>query len=222
MPVPKVIEIRAARKPVTTRGLSRPVLVRELPDLPVLPETLVKLELAARERPIELARISEFILSDPGAAIQVMRLAAPNGAGDPHPQRMEDCISSLGVQACLDAMSKHLVIRCHRNLTLVEAWEHAALIAGLCERLAEEQIWHATPQDARWVGLCHEIGRLPEVLGWDLAGEPLIDLNLAGLLMAQAWSLPSCVVEYFSDLLNSNSDSPWTRIVHEAHQIAFR
>jgi hypothetical protein len=222
VPKQEIIEIGAARKASTTGHFTLPNLIRELPDLPVFSETLLKLELAAHERPVELARVSDLLLSDPGAAIQVMRLAGRNWEGGGHPERIEDGIAGVGVQACLDAVSKHILTRRRVDSAIVEAWEHARVIAYLSGLLAQEMGWDAPPGDARWVGLCHEIGSFPAILGWGLAGEHAIDLNLAGLLMAQAWSLPRCVVEYFSDCLNAKSDSPWMMIVDHAHQMVER
>ena len=217
-----VIEIGAARKTAAVSQFSQPDLIRELPDLPVLPETLVKLELASRDRPVELARVSEMILFDLGAAIELMRLASRDWEDGGHPERIEDSISHLGIPTCLDAVSKHIMIRCKHNLPIVEAWEHAGVIAYLSGLLVLEMDLYTTPEDARWVGLCHEIGRLPEILGWDMAGKGSFDVNLAGLSMAKAWSLPRCVVQYFSERRDAKSNSRLTAIVDEAHRMIKR
>jgi hypothetical protein len=218
----KLVEIRAAREAQTASQFSQTDLICDFPDLPVLPETLLKFELAVRESAVELAWVSSLILSDPGAAIQVMRLAGSEWSDGSHPGRIEDCISGLCLQACLDAMSKRIITRCTGNPLVVEAWEHARAIADFAGLLAEGEAWRSTPENARWVGLCHEIGRLPMILGWDLPGALSTDPNLAGLAMAKAWSLPRCVVEYFSDRLSSKPNSPWTAIVGEAHQMVER
>jgi len=213
----KVIGIGAARTATISR-FSNPDFIRDLPDLPVFPDTLLKVELALHERPVELARISALILADLGAAIQVMRLARREWDDGAKPDRIEECICSLGLQACLDAMSKRTIARCPRNLAVVRAWEHAAAIAGLSGLMAEEQSSATTTEEATWVGLCHEIGSLPEVLGWDLAGKRAIDRNATGLAMAEAWFLPRCVAQYFSDLLISDRESWRTAIVDRAHE----
>jgi hypothetical protein len=213
----KVIGIGAARTATISR-FSNPDFIRNLPDLPVFPDTLLKLELAVGERPVELARISSLILADPGAAIQVMRLARREWDGGTHPDRIEDCICGLGLQACLDAISKRTIARCRRNQAVVRAWDHAGAIAWLSGIVAEEQASAATTEEAKWVGLCHEIGSLPDVLGWSLDGKWSVGCEAAGLAMAEAWSLPQCVVDYFSDRLAGNPQSPWTALVDQAHQ----
>lgn len=213
----KVIGIGAARTATISR-FSNPGVIRDLPDLPVFPDTLLKLELALRERPVELARISSLILADVGAAIQVMRLAIREWDGGNHPDRIEDCICGLGLQACLDAISKRTIARCRRNQAVVSAWDHAGVIAWLSGLAAEEQGSAATTEEAKWVGLCHEIGSLPAVLGWSLDGRRSAGSEAAGLALAEAWCLPRCVVDYFSDRLAGNPRSPWTALVDQAHQ----
>jgi hypothetical protein len=213
----KVVEIGAAKAAASINRLWKPDLIRALPALPVLPETLLQLELEVGERPVELARISNLILSDPGAAIQTTRLASHEWDSDSSPRRIEDSISGLGVHACLDALSKHVITRCGRNQAAVAMWEHAIAIGHISKHLAEEYVMVAIPENARWVGLCHEISSFPEVFGWNLVGRNSTDLNLVGLSLAEAWSLPQCVAEYFCDRLMANHDSPWTAIVDEAH-----
>lgn len=218
METQKVVEIGAERKASAPGKSLQPEVIQNLPGLPVLPETLVKLELAAAERPASLARVSDLILSDPGAAIQVMRHADRDWGGGGHPQRIEDAISSLEVQACLEAISKHTITRRRRDLPIAAAWEHAGVIA-YASGLQAERRNHCAPEDARWVGLCHDLGKFPEILGWELAGIHHADVNFVGLSIAEAWSLPRCVVEYFADLLNFRSNRPWTILVDQAHRM---
>lgn len=214
----QIIEIGPARRASTSDRLTQPQFIRELPDLPVFPETLLKFELAIHERPVELAGVSDLLLSDPGAAIQVMRTAGRNWEGDDPAERIEDAISSLGVKTCLHAMSNHTLTRGTSKSAILNAWEHASVIAHQSGFLTQEFTPNAPPGDARWVGLCHEIGSWPAILGWAPAGERAIDPNLMGLSMAQAWGLPPCVEEYFSDRLNAKADSPWSVIVDQAHK----
>lgn len=66
----------------------------DLPDVPALPETLLQMELRLHEFSIDLHELSQLVLSDLGATLQIMRLAArESSAPDAHPARIEDCIS---------------------------------------------------------------------------------------------------------------------------------
>jgi HDOD domain len=195
--------------------------IRDLPDIPVLSETLLLMELKAGERAVDLREISHLILSDLGAAIQIMRLAASEDfSADGRLTRIEDCISGLGLQACLDAMSRRPLKRGSRQPAVLEAWLHARITAENSRFLAEQQFPDVNPDEAYVVGLLHAIGLLPGVLGWDRAHPLSKDPILAGLRMAEAWSLPYCVMEYFSALRMPHAANGWADIVRQAHQQA--
>jgi len=220
----KVFEIRRVENRALI-GQSQPPtehlsLLRELPDVPVLSETLLLVELACSDRPVELRRISKIILSDPGATIQVLRLAGRECAEGSRSGRIEDCIAGLGLGACLDAMSRRTVTRTSQYAPIVEAWEHARSIAEISRQLVEDMAWNAVPEDATLVGLCHEIGRFPELLGWDFPLPHARGIDFAGQTIAAEWSFPVCVREYFAGRINAGSHRRWSAIVDRAHEIA--
>jgi hypothetical protein len=194
-------------------------LALELPDVPVLSETLLLMELKSRDRAVDLTEISQLVLGDLGAALQIMRLAGREDCfAEDLPTRIEDCISGLGLQACIEAMSRQTVKRRHRPAAIVETWTHAQTVAQSCRSLAEENVIAVNPDEAFLVGLFHTIGMLPEVLGWDWTTSRCSDPDLAGLRMAEGWSLPQCVVEYFSELQSLSEPGKWREIVHRAHR----
>src|ERR1035438_6448233 len=67
-----------------------------LDEVPVMPVTILCLELLSKEPLVDLKRASEIILSDVGATIQILRLI---GGGydfdEERPRRMGDCLASL-------------------------------------------------------------------------------------------------------------------------------
>lgn len=217
----KVFEIGTVRSAVPFWQLNSVDLVRNLPDVPVLSETLLLMELKSRDRAVDLTEISQLVLGDLGAMLQIMRLAADEDVSeDSRPTRIEDCISGLGLPACIEAMSRQTVKRRNRPAAIVETWTHAQLVAGNCRYLAEENIIAVNPDEAFMVGLFHTIGSLPEVLGWEWTTPFCDDPELTGLRMAEAWSLPHCVVEYFSELRSLSKPGRWREIVHRAHRQA--
>jgi len=217
----KVLEFGIARSEVSSRSLAQLDLVRDFPDVPVLSETLLLMELKIRDRAVDLTEISHLVLGDIGAVLQIMRLAGGEDvSADSRPTRIEDCISGLGLQACLEAMSRQTVKRRNRLPAIVETWSHARVIAENCKFLAEEDMLPAIPDEAYLVGLLHAMGTLPEILEWDWTPSAFSDLDLAGLRMAEAWSLPGCVVEYFCELRSNSKTNRWTEIVQRAHQLA--
>jgi hypothetical protein len=213
----KILEIGSARNPLFLQ-LNRLEREQELPDVPVMPETLLLMELMVRERTVDLGELSQLVLSDLGAAIQIMRLAgSEESLAEAHLARIEDCISGLGLEACLDAVSKQTLKRSARHPGMNAMWTHAREIAEICRTLAEESPLSANPEDAYLVGLFHAIGSLPVVLEWDRTIYLPDDRELAGLRMAQAWSLPPCVIDYFSELRPLSNGNRWRRLVERAH-----
>ncbi len=217
----KVFEFGIARSAASSRSLAQLDLVRDFPDVPVLSETLLLMELKIRDRAVDLTEISQLVLGDIGAVLQIMRLAGDEDvSADSRPTRIEDCISGLGLHACLEAMSRQTIKRRNRLPAIVETWSHARVIAENCKFLAEEDMLPANPDEAYLVGLLHAMGTLPEILEWDWTPSAFSDLDLAGLRMAEAWSLPGCVVEYFCELRSNSKTNRWTGIVQRAHQLA--
>jgi HDOD domain len=209
-------QINLVREP--SRDLARD-LVCELPDVPVLSETLLLMELKSRDRAVDLTEISQLVLGDLGAVLQIMRSAGrEDSSAESRPTRIEDCISGLGLQACIEAMSRQTIKRRNRPAAIVETWAHAQTVAENCRSLAEQDVISANPDEAFLVGLFHTIGSLPEVLGWEWTNAISSDPDLAGLQMAEAWSLPQCVVEYFTELRSLPKPGRWRDIVHRAHR----
>jgi hypothetical protein len=211
----KVFEIETAQNRVFFQ-LHEPDLDRELPDIPVMSETLLLMELMAGERAVDLTEVTQLILSDLGAAIQIMRLAGREGLAG----RMQDCISGLGMQACLEAISKRTIRRSGCDPAIVEAWEHARKTAENCRFLAEEAFLPVSPDEAYLVGLFHAIAALPNVLGWAPRPQTTGNHDGVGLRLALAWSLPDSVVAYFSEIRPRSAEIRWKEMVRTAHQEA--
>ncbi len=191
----------------------------DLPDVPVLPETLLRLDLETQERCVDLRGISRVVLSDVGATVQVLRLSGlGSSCMEPRLTRIEDCISDLGVSACLDAVSAETLGRNYRCDLVTEIWEHSREIAHYAKLIAE-QMPEVNPDEAYLVGLLHTVGLLPNALGWN-GGGGAVDGSLAGLQLARQWSLPNAAVEYFREMHRDGSASPWGEIVHKAHRLA--
>lgn len=192
----------------------------DFPDVPALPETLLLLELEMGERYVDLRDISELMLGDLGASLQILRLAGREyGTDEGRPVRIEDCISDLGLRACLKAASRQTVTRQSRQRAIFETWAHSREIAKYCRSLADEMSMPISPEEAYLTGLFHELGSLPAVLGWPQTRLNSSDPAIAGLLMAQQWSLPVCVADYFRELLSPEYLTHWSGIVRMAHQL---
>jgi HDOD domain len=189
-------------------------------DVAVMKETLLLVELETQGFRVDLRAMSKLVLSDLGATLQILRLAGREyGDAEGRPVRVEGCIADLGVQACMDAMSAHLMPRDLRSPAVTELWRHSRDIAGHTQHLAE-QTADVDPDQAYLVGLCHSIGSLPGVLGFEGKTRQEADSARMGLELAREWSLPGCVIDYFSDVEKREGRFAWTRIVEAAHRCA--
>jgi hypothetical protein len=193
----------------------------ELPDIPALPETLLMMELSAVGSAIDLRQITGVVLRDIGATIQIMRQAgAECCTSEEQCSRVEDCISMLGVETCIEAVSRQTVTRAMNKPAILKSWSHARVIAERCRRIAEEADGHMNPDEAYLTGLLHELGSLPFILEWEPKWRTPGDPTAAGFRLAKEWFLPTCVVEYFNELLYSKTVGGRTEIVQRAHDLS--
>ncbi len=194
--------------------------IRELPDVPVLSGTLLAMELIICHGPVDLAQVSQLVLSDLGATLQILRQAnRENVMGGRRLERVEDCISGLGMDRCFEAMAERLITRSTHSASVYSAWDRAREIAATSRFVAEKLGLNVASEDAYLVGLAHGIGNLPQILEWDCIKRLGGNSDLAGLRIAEAWSLPQCIVEYFFDRVAGESQTPWTTIVDHALEL---
>jgi hypothetical protein len=189
----------------------------EFPGLPILPETLLLLDLKAQDPWVDLTDISHVLLRDLGATTQVLRLAAREYADARfRPVRMEDCIADLGLDACLEAVSTKIIVQDAKNEAIVALWTHSRAIAEHASAIAEETPG-VDPAQAYLAGLMHAIDRLPGLLGWSGPLAELATNNSHGISLAEIWSLPACVCELFSAPHAAGDRALWPSIVRAAH-----
>jgi HDOD domain len=190
----------------------------ELPAVPILAETLLLLELKLQELAVDLGEISQIVLADPGAVLQVLRLAGREAEFEENSfQRIEDYISGLGVRACVEAAASQRIVR-GRQDAIAEVWEYSREVAQHCRQIAEH-LPELNPDEAYLVGLLHRLGSLPELLGWSWPSSSVPDNAWVGLTLAKSWLLPSCVVEFFNEMCAPGAAGVWPAIVNAAHQL---
>lgn len=192
----------------------------DLPDIPVLPKTLLLLELMVQEPCVDLREFSQLVLTDLGASVQILRLAGRvYGNGEGRPTRMVDCITDLGLDACLQAVSAQSLARDGRLDVITQLWNHSKEIAQQCKYVADLMV-KVNPEEAYLTGLLHAIGLLPDLLEWNDRGA--IGSALIGLRLAKGWFLPPCVAEFYREIHFAGYPALWLAIVQEAHQRASR
>jgi len=191
-----------------------------LPDLPVLPETLLALELQLQDYAVDLRAFTEVVLTDLGATLQILRMAARESeTGEDQHIRIEDCICDFGPAACFEVLAKGAMMRNLQRHSISKIWDHARHIAQNAKHLAEAIPSAITPDQAYMAGLLHAIGSLPSILGWAWS-EASHDYAATALKLADRWSLPGYLRDFFCEMLMPGFNPQWSEVMAEAHRLA--
>jgi hypothetical protein len=216
-------QIQTGRQAFAVSQPLQPQLVDNLPDVPALPETLLLMELKLYDFSVDLGEVSQLVQRDLGATLQILRLASREyGASDNRPIRVEDCISCLGLEACLQAAGQRTILseRCHRSM--FEFWAHSRDVAQAARTIALTSGGAVHPDEAGLVGLFHALGAIPALLGWEWRDRTGGGWTDRALRMAERWSLPACVGDYFMELHQPELPGTWTEMIRAAHRSATR
>ena len=191
---------------------------RIIPDIPVLPATLLRLELLLQEPSIDLRAVADLVLEDVGAVVQLLRLIGEEFP-DPEdrPVRIEECIASVATGTWFRAMTTSQTRDGYQRMSALtmhshEIAEHARAVAESLPGICAER--------AYMVGLLHEIAALPEVLGWQSDSETPTASHASSGDLAEMWSIPKFVVEAIQGWNSGDRESLWTSVLFAAHQMA--
>lgn len=187
-----------------------------LDEVPVMSATVLGLEMLLQESCVDLRRVSELILSDVGATIQILRLIGKEYeiAGE-RPSRMDDCIASLEVGAWFGAISAQTFVEDREHSATTAIWKHSRLIAQYAQLVAESTV-DISPDDAYLVGLLHAVGTIPVALGWPFRGR---DGQGQSASLAMEESLPLFVLAALRGTSDSSDSSAWRFILTAAHKL---
>jgi len=192
------------------------------PALPVLPETMLQVDLLLSQPTLDLAAIVEAISGDVGATLQVLRAAA---GGAMYPVRQDihtgDCVVQLGRKGLRRALSRMLPSgTASTSGEIRQFWQQAEIAAEL-SRLLAKSFPQIQLEEAHMAGLLHRMGRLPMILGWVVEGIDLADSITVGRAMAAEWGVPLVVAStlHSSDNVGSSA-AALNRIVTAAWNTA--
>jgi hypothetical protein len=191
-----------------------------LPSVPALPQTVLALELQLHEFSFDLHAVSQAVLADPGATLQILRLAGQTcRETEDRFVRIEDCISCLGLDACLDAIDCESILYSADRRAVEELWDHSRAVARAAHHLSERTLGEIAPDQAYLGALLHGIGLLPALLRWhglDITAHPA----LLGLKIADRWALPAFVRDLLCEMWVPGFDPRWSELLHAAHRHA--
>ena len=149
------------------------------------------------------------MLSDVGATLQILRLIGEEyPCEEDRPTRIEDCIVSLDSASWYGAICASSL---EDNNEALELWQHFRRVALHARELAT-RVEGLPPEEAYLVGLLCELGRLPEVLGWDAhTSSYLSEHETAGILLADYWRLPPYLLAAIRALEGTAGRTGWRR-----------
>jgi hypothetical protein len=164
-----------------------------------------------------LQKASELVLSDIGATIQTLRLIGRDyDFATELPYRMGDCIASLDLGTWFCAMSARTFAFEGQRSAATAFWKHGRLIAQYAQLVAES-LDRFSAEDAYLVGLLHEVGAIPKVLGWPSGVSGASD----PVALSALWgSLPLFVLDAIRSVNDRCVSSTWAFILNAAHELA--
>jgi HD-like signal output (HDOD) protein len=134
---------------------------------------------------------------------------------DDRPTRVEDCIVSLSLARCYQAICAS---KGPNNGPHVAEWQHCRRLAE-CARELARTLDGFSPEEAYLVGLLCRLGGFPQLLGWKYESSFSAEGDALGVMLACHWNLPDCVVSAIRDRQEPGSPSKWRGLVSLAHQV---
>jgi HD-like signal output (HDOD) protein len=178
--------------------------------LPIIAATRLQLDLLRNESVIDLKRVTEVVLADAGATLQILRLIGEEFPDDAdRPNRIEDCIVSLSFARCYQTIcaSESAYSGPH-----VAEWHRCRRIAE-CVREVAIGMGSIAPEEAYLVGLLSRLGTLPQLLGWKGNSSLSSESQALGVMLAFHWRLPRYVLLAIEEQHQSKSSSKWKNIL---------
>lgn len=182
-------------------------------QVPVMPATVLGLELLLQDRCVDLRMATDLILRDVGATLQIMRLAGQEGSTAPdYPRSITACLVALDVSTWFSALSAHSLPFSKTPPTYSVLWQHCRAVAQYA-RLIAESLGEVSPEQAYLAGLLHELENMPHLLG--IVAEHQLKGNLA---LEQVLSRPLLAV--LQSAKQNGTNSIWRYILASAHALA--
>ena len=180
----------------TRRAVTPSLYGTAIPDVPLMPTTLLRLQKLLCTSAVDLGAISAIIRSDLGLTIHLLRWSGEQRFDGPDAMpSIEGIVVHAGIEklkalvAGVPVLSEHPAGEAGVNVC-ARFWMHSHLIALIAQELANGES-EVTLEGAFLAGLLHQIGKLPILLGWRIPELEASDLGELGYALAQAWNFPA-------------------------------
>lgn len=186
-------------------------------SVPVLPGTLLGLELLLQRSALDLRATSDLLCEDPGALLHVFAMVREELAdGAEPPARLEDCIATLSAERLLRTLVQAGAVR-REHAGFAHFARHGALVGRYAQAVAESL--GLSRERALLVGTLHELGSLPAVLGWPALHAPEHDAVLRCGDLCRRFGLPRELCAALDAVHRGCRDSVWVAIIGAAHEL---
>jgi len=187
------------------------------PSVPVLPGTLLGLELLVQRPAFDLRAASYLIGEDPGALLHLFALAGEEyGSAGEGPVRLEECITSLSSQHLLRALATAGGAR-REQAQFADFARHGSAV-GRCAQLVADSL-DLSREEALLVGMLHELGTLPSLLGWTSPLPFETESVLWCRELGRRYKLPAELRSALDAVHGKLAGSVWVAVIDAAHDL---
>lgn len=194
-----------------------PHLISALPLIPVLPGTLLGLDLLVQQPAFDLRAASHLLREDPGALLHLFRLVGEEyGNAANAPVRLDECIASLASQHLLETLAAAAGTR-QQQVHFARFALHAAAVGRQAQVVADSL--DLPREDALLIGSLHDLGSLPRLLGWSATHPPENERVVHCAELCRHYSVPPHLYAALDTIHRQQSQSVWVAVVEAAHDL---
>lgn len=187
------------------------------PSVPVLPGTLLGLELLLQRQAFDLGAARDLLCEDPGALLHLFAMVSEEHPDlMDRPTRLEDCIASLSAERLLRTLAQAGAAR-REQAGFIHFARHGAAVGRYAQAVAESL--GLAREQALLVGTLHELGSLPAILGWS----PFLPAERETVLrcedLGRRHGLPRDLRIALDAVHRDLHPSVWTAVIAAAHDL---
>ena len=180
---------------------------------PVMPATVLDLELLLQDRSLDLHLASELILRDVGATLQMMRLMSKETkAHGERPFRMAQCLATLDASTWFPVLAANTMSSSNTRAEIAGMWKHCRQVAHFAKLIAES-LGEVSAEDAYVAGLLHEVENIGSMLGKHSASATSEVVQLHHVLSGS-------VMIALQSAKRRDNGSVWRYVLASAHALA--
>lgn len=182
-------------------------------QLPVLAGTQLRLELAMQSAAPDLGAVAAILRADP---VAVLTLFAQSRSGSPA-ALLEEKIITLGRRDLVEIICRKRPARGAQGQIAHAFSQQAHSTARMCRLVADAL--GLPGEEAFLIGLLHNIGSLPQELGWVRAPEHASMPESLTLALCRHHAVPHALLAGITGIERQDPLSPWSAVMRAALEL---